>query len=71
MLANCLIAAIALAYTQTSIWDLETESVPFLDTSYRPSLFWHLQYFIGWGETLPSHDEKAPSQARLGFSLVR
>jgi len=31
----------AIAYTQTSVWDLETESVPFLDTSYRPSLFWH------------------------------
>ena len=28
------------AYTQTSLWDLESESAPFFDTSYRPSLFW-------------------------------
>jgi len=28
------------AYTQTSLWDLEGESKPFFDTSYRPSLFW-------------------------------
>ncbi|MBE2213327.1 MAG: phospholipase A [Opitutaceae bacterium] len=29
-----------LAYTQTSIWDLESESKPFFDTSYRPSIFY-------------------------------
>jgi outer membrane phospholipase A len=28
------------AYTQTSLWDLEGESKPFFDTSYRPSIFW-------------------------------
>ena len=28
------------AYTQTSLGDLEGESKPFFDTSYRPSLFW-------------------------------
>lgn len=28
-------------YTQTSFWDLESESAPFHDTSYRPSLFHH------------------------------
>jgi len=27
-------------YTQNSLWDLSTESRPFRDTSYRPSLFW-------------------------------
>lgn len=27
------------AYTQTSIWDLETLSKPFYDTSYKPTLF--------------------------------
>lgn len=27
-------------YTQTSIWDLGSESKPFRDTSYRPSLFY-------------------------------
>lgn len=29
-----------LAYTQTSVWDLEAESKPFFDTSYRPALFY-------------------------------
>lgn len=27
-------------YTQTSLWDLGSDSAPFYDTSYRPSLFW-------------------------------
>lgn len=27
-------------YTQTSLWDLSSESKPFRDNSYRPSLFW-------------------------------
>jgi phospholipase A1/A2 len=29
------------AYTQTSIWDLGSESSPFKDTSYRPSLYYN------------------------------
>ncbi len=29
------------AYSQTSFWDLESESKPFLDSSYRPEAFWH------------------------------
>lgn len=29
-----------LAYTQTSVWDLESESKPFYDTSYRPAVFY-------------------------------
>lgn len=28
------------SYTQTSLWDLSSESKPFRDTSYRPSFFW-------------------------------
>jgi phospholipase A1 len=27
-------------YTQTSFWDLSSDSKPFRDTSYRPSFFW-------------------------------
>lgn len=27
-------------YTQTSLWDLESASKPFKDTSYRPAFFW-------------------------------
>ena len=30
------------AYSQTSFWDLETESMPFLDSSYRPETWWHV-----------------------------
>jgi phospholipase A1/A2 len=29
-----------LGYTQNSLWDLSSESEPFRDTGYRPSLFW-------------------------------
>ncbi len=31
-------------YTQTSLWDLESPSAPFLDTSYKPGFF-YLDYF--------------------------
>ncbi len=27
-------------YTQTSLWDLQSESKPFLDTTFNPSAFW-------------------------------
>ncbi len=30
-----------LGYTQTSLWDLHDKSVPFVDTTYNPSVFWH------------------------------
>lgn len=29
-----------LGYTQTSLWDLHSESNPFVDTSFKPSVFW-------------------------------
>jgi phospholipase A1/A2 len=29
-----------LGYTQTSFWDLKSDSAPFDDTSYKPELFW-------------------------------
>lgn len=29
-----------LGYTQTSLWDLESESKPFIDTTFNPSVFW-------------------------------
>jgi outer membrane phospholipase A len=31
---------IYLGYTQTALWDLHSESHPFVDTSFKPSLFW-------------------------------
>lgn len=29
------------AYSQTSFWNLEADSSPFYDSSYRPELWWH------------------------------
>ena len=29
-----------IGYTQTSLWDLHSDSNPFVDTSFKPSLFW-------------------------------
>lgn len=29
-----------LGYTQTSLWDLHSDSIPFVDTTYNPSFFW-------------------------------
>jgi len=34
------LAGFYFAYTQTSLWDLSSESKALRDTSYRPSLFW-------------------------------
>lgn len=36
-------------YTQTSLWDLHSDSKPFRDTSYRPSLFWEGRVSDGSG----------------------
>ena len=35
------LSKIYLGFTQTSIWDIGTESAPFRDTSYRPSIFYY------------------------------
>ncbi|HEX8915772.1 MAG TPA: phospholipase A, partial [Humisphaera sp.] len=34
------VAGIHVAYTQTSLWDLEADSAPFFDSSYKPELLW-------------------------------
>ncbi len=34
------VTGLHLGYTQTSFWDLESDSAPFDDTSYKPELFW-------------------------------
>jgi outer membrane phospholipase A len=46
-----LLGGINFAYTQTSLWDLGQESSPFLDTSYKPELFYLLEQIDGgrWG----------------------
>lgn len=40
-------------YTQTAVWDLRSDSKPFHDTSYRPSLFW--QKRLDYGATMPRY----------------
>lgn len=35
-----------LAYTQTSLWDIDQPSAPFFDTSYKPELLWRLDDFL-------------------------
>lgn len=34
------VSGLHFGYTQTSYWDLESDSAPFSDTSYKPELFW-------------------------------
>lgn len=41
---------IYVGYTQSSIWDLEADSAPFKDTSYRPSVFYDHQSLAGFSE---------------------
>lgn len=45
-------------YTQTAVWDLDVNSKPFHDTSYRPTLFWQ--------QRLDS-SENMPRYLRAGF----
>jgi outer membrane phospholipase A len=40
------IQGLHLGYTQTSFWDLKSDSAPFEDTSYKPELFWLSQNYI-------------------------
>jgi len=39
------------AYSQTSLWDLESDSKPFFDSSYRPEFFWHHGFQPGMMQT--------------------
>jgi outer membrane phospholipase A len=43
------IGGIHFGYTQTSIWDLDSNSAPFRDTSYRPSIFYYNPQLIASG----------------------
>lgn len=46
-------------YTQTAVWDLEVNSKPFHDTSYRPSLFWQ--------KRLDESNTSMPRYLRAGY----
>lgn len=45
-------------YTQTSLWDLDADSKPFYDTSFRPSVFWQSKL---------DEDVTGPSYLRGGY----
>ena len=45
-------------YTQTATWDLDVNSKPFHDTSYRPTLFWQKRL---------DNSENMPRYLRAGF----
>lgn len=45
-------------YTQTAVWDLDVNSKPFHDTSYRPTLFWQKRL---------DNSENMPRYLRAGF----
>lgn len=40
------ITGLHFGYTQTSYWDLESDSAPFSDSSYKPELFWLSDNFM-------------------------
>jgi len=41
-LTNGFLDGLHLAYTQTSFWDLKSDSKPFDDTSYKPEIFYYI-----------------------------
>jgi outer membrane phospholipase A len=42
-----LLMGLHLAYTQTSLWDLNKDSAPFFDSSYRPEFLYALERVVG------------------------
>lgn len=51
------------AYTQTSFWDLESESIPFEDTNFKPELFYQFNDVL-----FPFiNDNKAHVDLRIGY----
>ncbi|HLL88386.1 MAG TPA: phospholipase A [Tepidisphaeraceae bacterium] len=52
------LAGLHVAYSQTSLWDLDAPSNPFFDSSYRPEVLWSEENFRGL---------EAPGRVRLGL----
>jgi outer membrane phospholipase A len=48
------VSGLHIAYTQTSLWDLEATSKPFVDTSYKPEVLYRLDRIDGgrWADWL-------------------
>jgi len=72
-----------LAYTQRSLWDIQAESAPFLDSSYMPELLYELPRLIdpehGWIERIgaqvgfqhESNGKDGASSRSLNIAYVR
>lgn len=68
-----------IGYTQTSLWDLGSDSAPFRDTSYRPSIFWQkTNAGEGWrpeswrvGFEHESNGKEAEDSRSLNYFFVR
>jgi outer membrane phospholipase A len=52
------LAGLHVAYSQTSLWDLDAPSSPFFDSSYRPEFLWSEENFRGL---------EVPGRFRLGL----
>ncbi len=69
-------------YTQTALWDLDSDSNPFVDTSFKPSLFWRKDalwqspqknWFVGLasGVEHESNGKKDDESRSLNFAYVQ
>lgn len=71
-----------LGYTQTALWDLHGDSHPFVDTSYKPSLFWrkdallqsdNRQWFLGLasGVQHESNGKAGDDSRSINFAYIQ
>ncbi len=71
-----------LGYTQTSLWDLHSDSHPFIDTSFKPSLFWRRDallradgspFYLGFqgGVEHESNGKSGDDSRALNFAYVQ
>ncbi|MGB3290273.1 MAG: phospholipase A [Burkholderiaceae bacterium] len=71
-----------LGYTQTALWDLHSDSHPFVDTSFKPSLFWRKDalwqspqkdWFVGMaaGVEHESNGKSGDDSRSLNFAYVQ
>ncbi|MBK1879138.1 phospholipase A [Pelagicoccus mobilis] len=72
---NKWVSNIFFRYTQTSLWDLESDSAPFIDTSYKPGFF-YLQSMgdensplrsIEWGANHQSNGRDGPESRSTNY----
>lgn len=76
------LAGLHFGYTQTSYWNLEDDSLPFEDTSYKPELFhltrnigarpsWMQGFFVQTGFRHESNGQAEPLSRSTNFFYVR